>query len=220
MKSWWDLGEWIGQAGEKFTENQITCPFCSEKGKFELEYHAEKKKPNGHKKLNFDTYKCANCAGYVQALWSANEYGGSRGIHDYRVQPWPIGKAKPSDNWPAEVSRFWTQAHDSERNGNLDAATVMARSALQVALRERGAIGNSLKEEIEDLANKGVLPKIIREWADEVRLIANESAHPTTGDDEPDKVDVSDIVKYLDYLLMYLYDLPHDIGEFRKRKRK
>lgn len=83
MKSWWSLGEGSGQAGKKLALYQIICPFCNEKGNFELEHHAEKKKPNGKKILNFDTYKCGNCTGYVQVLWSANEFLGAKGRHDY-----------------------------------------------------------------------------------------------------------------------------------------
>lgn len=48
--------------------------------------HAEKKKPNGDKRLNFDTLECGNCKGYVLCLWSA----GASGLHDYRVLRWPI----------------------------------------------------------------------------------------------------------------------------------
>jgi hypothetical protein len=32
-----------------------------ERGNFKTEHHAEMKKPNGRKKLNFDTLRCGNC---------------------------------------------------------------------------------------------------------------------------------------------------------------
>ena len=70
MDSWWGLGEWSGHRGEKLSLYLITCPFCGEKGNFDTAFHAEKKKPNGHKVLNFDTLKCGNCASYVQVFWS------------------------------------------------------------------------------------------------------------------------------------------------------
>lgn len=218
MKSWWDLGEGYGQIGNAFSVHQITCPFCLERGNFALEHRSEKKKANSEKTLYFDTYRCCNCNGFVQSLWSASESPGSKSLYDYRVQPWPIGKPEPSEHWPESVSRFWVQAHDSETNKNLDAANLMARSALQATLRDKAAIGNNLKEEINDLANKGLLPTIMKEWADEVRLLANESAHPKSTSEVPDKKDVRDVLNFLDNLLVYLYDLPHGIEEFRKRK--
>ena len=83
MDSWWQLGESYGQLGEKIAQYQIICPFCMERGNFKIAFHAEKKKPNSDKKLNFDTLECGNCEGYVMVLWSASEYGYGQGLHDY-----------------------------------------------------------------------------------------------------------------------------------------
>jgi hypothetical protein len=55
------------------------------------------------------------------------------------------------------VKRFWNQAKGSLAGENWDAAAVMARSALQSALREKGAVGRGLKGEINDLVKKGIL---------------------------------------------------------------
>lgn len=160
MDSWWELGEGIGQFGDTLATHAIECPFCNERGKFEVAFHAVKKKPNSRKALNFDTLKCANCVGYVQVLWSASEYGPSQGLHDFRVQPWPLRASDPPEYWPREVGRCWQQAHRSLQHESWDAAAVMARSALQAALRDHGAEGKNLKEEIKDLAGRGVLPRL------------------------------------------------------------
>lgn len=216
--NWWGLGEGHGFFGEELGIYQIQCPFCMEEGNFELEHHAEKKKPNSNKKLNFDTYKCGNCAGYVMVLWSSSEFGGSRGLHDFKVLPWVIGKLKAPDYWPAEVQRFWLQAHESVKNEIWDAGAVMIRSALQVALRLNKATGKDLREEINDLAEKGILPPVMKEWSDELRLLGNDSAHPKAEQVKKDPQDVKDSLEFLDYLLQYLYDLPKNIEEYRERK--
>src|SRR6059058_6248096 len=126
MDSWWGLGEGVGHRGDKLEVWRIVCPFCSQKGNFALAHHAEKRKPNSDKRLNFDLYQCHNCAGYVQVLWSAGELAfGSHGLYDYRVLPWPLsGKPEPSENWPDGMKRFWIQAHDSLANENWDAANL------------------------------------------------------------------------------------------------
>ncbi|MDH5711746.1 MAG: DUF4145 domain-containing protein, partial [Gammaproteobacteria bacterium] len=174
MNSWWDMGEWSGYSGNTLSTFKIECPFCSERGNFEIEHHAEKKKPNGSKVLNFDTLKCGNCASYVMVFWSA-----SHDHHDYRVVPWPLGKLqKHPDHWPEAVGRYWLQAKRNLKDQNWDAAALMARSSLQVSLREQNATGNNLKQEIDDLASKGVLPKIMQDWAHNVRELGNDSAHP------------------------------------------
>lgn len=218
MNNWWDLGEGYGFTGGDLSLYQIQCPFCMEKGNFEIEHHAEKKKPNSSKKLNFDTYKCGNCAGYIMVLWSANEYGND--LHNYKVLPLVIGKLKAPEYWPDEIQRFWLQAHESAKNEIWDAAAVMIRSALQITLRLNDAVGDDLKSEIDDLAAKGILPPIMKEWSNELRLLGNDSAHPKTEQAEKNSRDVKDAVEFLDYLLQYLYDLPKQILEYRNRKQK
>jgi hypothetical protein len=217
MKSWWELGEGGGSQGNELALYSITCAFCDERGNFERVFHAEKKKPNSEKRLNFDVYQCGNCAGFVHVLWSASEWGG--GLHNFRVLPWPIGKPKAPEHWPDNITRYWVQAHDTAKSENWDAAALMARSALQVAVRSHGAKGGSLNKEIDDLASRGVLPSHMKDWAHELRLLANESAHPDTSEAvTPNKADVSDVLRFLDFLLVYLYNLPHQIAEYRNRR--
>ena len=215
MDSWWDLGEGFGQMGTDLAIYQITCPFCMERGNFKIVFHAEKKKPNDRKKLNFDTLECGSCKGYVMCLWSAG-----RQLHNYHVLPWPVRIEKHPDEWPENVGRFWVQAHRSLGDENWDAAAVMTRSALQAALREQKAKGANLKQEIDDLASKGLLPPTMKEWADTLRELGNDSAHPRPDQPPTRPDDAKDIVRFLDFLLEYLYTLPHQIAEYRERANK
>ncbi|MBO1109857.1 DUF4145 domain-containing protein [Plesiomonas shigelloides] len=214
MNSWWELGEWSGHRGSELAIQNIDCPFCEEKGNFSTEYHAEKRKPNSSKKLNFDTLKCGNCASYVMVLWS-----GGHGLHGFQVLPWPIGKVKKyPEHWPEAVGRYWMQAKRNIKDENWDAAALMARSALQVALREKNAQGNNLKQEIDDMAQKGILPKIMQDWAHNVRELGNDSAHPSPNQPPTSAQDAKDIVGFMDYLFEYLYTLPKKIHDYRARK--
>jgi hypothetical protein len=219
MNSWWELGEGIGNQGDKPELWRIECAFCGEKGNFALAYHAEKKKPNSDKKLNFDLYQCKNCMGFVHVFWSAGE-GFGRGLYSMKILPWPLdAKREPSENWPEGVKRFWIQAHDSIKRENWDAANLMARSAVQFVVREKNAKKGVLKDQIDDLVSKGVLHPLMKDWADEVRVVANESAHPEAPiPEDATPQDSRDIVNFLDLLLTYLYDLPKQIENFRLRK--
>jgi hypothetical protein len=59
----------------------------------------------------------------------------------------------------------------------------------------------------------------MKDWAHEVRLLANESAHPDAPAADPAvPQDAKDVVNYLDFLLFYLYDLPQQIVAHRNRK--
>ena len=222
IKSWWQLGESAGLPGTSLSLSMIECAFCGERGNFERAFHAEKKKPLSDKRLNFDVYRCINCAGYVHVLWSASEGAFmDRGLHDFRAMPRPLkSKPSPSGNLSTEMARFWTQAHQSLAAEAWDAASVMARSALQLALREQGAAGNRLRDQIDDLGAKGLLPPALRDWATEVRLLGNDAAHPNPGQEQPHPDDVRQCVNFLDFLLYCLYDLPAEVARQRARRNR
>lgn len=213
MDSWWSLGEWRGYQGTELAMYQISCPFCGERGNFSTEFTAEKKKPNGDKALHFDTLRCGNCASYVQVFWSAGDR-----MHDYRVQPWPLKLEHAPKHWPDAIGRYWLQAKRNVSGENWDAAAVMARSALQLALRDQGASGSNFRSEIEDLAHKGVLPTLMKDWAHEVRALGNDSAHPAVEQAPTEPQDAHDIVQFLDFFLEYSYSLPKKINDYRARR--
>lgn len=213
MDSWWSLGESSGYEGSNLALRQITCPFCMETGNFSTEFHVTKKQPNGQKVLNFDTLQCGNCSSFVQVFWSAGKRK-----HDYRVQPSPLKIVRAPEHYPETIGRYWLQAKKSLRDQSWDAAAVMARSALQIALRANGAQGANLKQEIEDLARKGILPPLMQEWSHSVRELGNDSAHPGPEQCPISAHDASDIFGFLDYLLQYLYVLPKKISDYRSRK--
>lgn len=212
--SWWELGE-SGYNGGDLDLFRITCAFCEHTGNFELEHHAQQQNPRSGKTLNFDTFKCGNCAGYVMVLWAANEYGAR--VHNYETLPYPLEIRSYPEYWPDEIGRYWLQAKRNILNENWDAAAIMARSALQAAVRDKGASRNNLKKEIDDLVAKGILAPIMKEWADQIRLLGNESAHPDPAQ-VIDPQDARDIVKFLSFLLDYLYTFPHQIQQYRNRQ--
>lgn len=218
MHNWWSLGEGSGFRGRELAMCSITCPFCLESGNFKSVYRAEKRNPRSEKCLNFETFECGNCKGYVMVLWSASAFHGN--LHDFLVLPWPIKLETFPEHWPEQVGRFWLQAKRNLGDHNWDAVSVMARSSLQLALRDKGATGKNLKQEIQDLAEKGTLPPIMKDWSDQIRELGNDSAHPQPGQPATDARDAEDIVRFLDFLLEYLYTLPHQIEQYRKREHE
>ena len=215
--SWWDLGESTGYQGNKLSLFRITCGFCSERGNFEFTHHLEKKHGSSGKILNYEILKCGNCGNYSMALWSASRMGGMGGMHDFKVLPWPLQTVSFPEHWPEDVGRYWMQARRSLEGKNWDAASVMARSAIQLAVRSQKAVGKNLKEEIDDLASKGLLPPVMKQWSHTVRVLGNDSAHPKPESSGADSEDAKDVVQFLGVLLNMLYDLPHQIEQYRKR---
>jgi hypothetical protein len=60
----------------------------------------------------------------------------------------------------------------------------------------------------------------MKDWSAEVRELGNISAHPRPGEKETSPEDATDIVEFLDFLLKYLYDLPKQIDDYRRRKKE
>jgi hypothetical protein len=196
MESWWELGEHFGHRGNTLATYKISCGFCPEHGNFALHHHTERKNARG-KILNYDILRCENCGNFSMVFWSAGS-----NLHDKRVVPSPLTIEKYPEAWPTDVGRFWLQAKRGQAGKNWDAAAVMARSALQLALRHKGSEGRRLFHEIDNLAEKGELPKMMKEWAHEVRVLATDPAHPTPGQEATSAKDVADAVRFLDFLLV------------------
>lgn len=214
MDSWWELGEGSGYDGADLGLFRVMCAFCTVRGNFEVVHREKKTKPGGDKALNYDTLRCGNCGNYMMAFWSAGQR-----LHDYRVVPWSLRHDRYPEHWPADVGRYWLQAKRSLVDESWDAAALTARSALQAALRIKKAAGKNLKQEIDDLAARGELPPIMKQWSDELRELGNDSAHPTPGAAATAAGDARDVVRFLDFLLDYLFTLPNDIEKYRSRKK-
>jgi hypothetical protein len=59
----------------------------------------------------------------------------------------------------------------------------------------------------------------MREWSHEVRVLGNDSAHPKPNAPPTTSEDAQDIVQFLDSLLLYLYDYPKRISDYRLRRK-
>ena len=100
------------------------------------------------------------------------------------------------------------------------AAAAMAGRALQAATRHLGAKPGKLNNEIDQLGENGILPKSMVEWTHEIRLLRNIGAHPDAVETAVEEDDAKDVVEFLDYFLVYTYDLPKQIEDYKERRKK
>ncbi len=212
MTDWWSFGDNLGHRGTGLNLRNVVCPFCESKGHFYIENHTQKKHTTRDKLLNYETLRCGYCGNFNMVFWS-----GGTTLHDYLMVPPRQNDHRVPSSWPDAVGRYWLQAKRNFTDQNMDATAVMARSAMQLALRDNNATGRTLKDEIESLSERGLLPPIMKEWSDEIRFLGNDAAHPRPEDEPLDPSDVAAAIEFLDYLLQYLYTLPERITTFRKR---
>src|SRR6516162_9468486 len=72
-------------------------------------------------------------------------------------------------NVPSSVVRALQEAITCHSSGCFIAAAIMVRKTLEELCRERGATGNNLKERIQTLGNRVVLPVDLLQGLDDLR---------------------------------------------------
>ena len=98
------------------------------------------------------------------------------------------------------------------------ACAVMARRAMQSSCIDKGASKNRLVDQLQELADNGAITKNLKEWADVVRWVGNDAAHPAS--DEVTKEDAEDILKLAEQFLHVVYVAPAIAKERRKKRNK
>jgi len=133
-----------------------------------------------------------------------------------RIYPHPL--PSPTDERvPENIRKDIDEAKICLSVGAYRACAVMARRALQTACIEKGASKGRLVDQLEELADKGIITKDLKEWADIVRWVGNDAAHP--GSEEVKKEDAEDILKLAEWFVDVVYVAPA-IAKHRKTKRR
>jgi hypothetical protein len=98
------------------------------------------------------------------------------------------------------------------------ACAVMARRAMQSACIDKGTTKDKLSDQLQELSTNGVITKELKEWADVVRWVGNDSAHPSA--EKVTKEDADDILKLAEQFLHILYVTPAIAKERRTIREK
>ena len=156
---------------------------------------------------------CNSCHNAV--LVHEYEYYGNN-KRDIYPQPLP----SPTDERiPEHIRKDIDEAKLSFTVNAFRACAVMARRAIQNACIDKGADKNKrLEKQIEELADKGVITNDLKEWANVVRWVGNDAAHPDKN--EVTKEDAEDILQLAEQFMHVIYVAPAIAKEQRKRRGK
>lgn len=113
-----------------------------------------------------------------------------------------------SENVPERSRLLLQEANDAKKT---PAACVMTASrAIEAMLAEQGFKNrkHSLKKRIDQAVQEYVLPKVMGDWAHEVREFAREGHTDEEPQELPDKDDAEHVLTYANTLAEYLYVLP------------
>jgi hypothetical protein len=182
----------------------INCPICHA--------HSSVNTPWGGRSRDgtqIFVLQCINCSGMLFA--EQDETNPQRPKLLY-----PVEREESPPEYPDDVRDNYTEAVRSLKAGNFKACIVMTRGSLQAAMRDKQAKGNNLKQEIEDLASRHIIPDSLKEWSHEIRDGGNLVAHP-----EPNKrvtkADAEELLALAESIFQYLYVVPAQVEARRQR---
>jgi hypothetical protein len=112
----------------------------------------------------------------------------------------PRARAAPMENLPEQIAEDRDEAWSCYYGGDLRAAVIMGRAAIQRTARVFNAKGKTLAAELDDLRERGVITLELRKWAEEVRIAGNDAAHP----DELGKITPEEAEDSLDFMEEFL----------------
>lgn len=92
------------------------------------------------------------------------------------------------------------------------------RRTLEIICKQQGETKGNLVNKIQNLANRGVLPTVLKDASDILRMLGNEAAH---GDNKKfDKLQIDQMIKFTETIIEYIYILPDKINEIKESSIK
>ena len=111
-----------------------------------------------------------------------------------------------SDALPPLAAKFLQQAIESRHAP--DGALMLAASAIDAMLKDKGLTNGSLYSRIKSASDQNLLTSEMAAWAHEIRLSANEPRHADEEFTGATAEDAEQILAFTRALGEYLYDLP------------
>lgn len=124
-----------------------------------------------------------------------------------------------SMDMPQSIKNDYIEALKNIESSCFKSACVMLRRALQNASLELGADSKkTLENQIDELSENGIIPKDLKDWAHEIRIVGNKGAHPLTKEfDDINKNDAIDMRDFFQAFVDYIFVLKK---RFEKRTMK
>jgi hypothetical protein len=184
------------------------CPYCSVAKPFlDRKWHEEK--INAQCSEFWAVFQCSNCQKYVLAL--------SLGNPGANLRVWPELKAVGAAV-PTPARDYLEQAIESIHAPA--GAVMLAASAIDAMLREKGYRDGVLYSRIEEAEKQHLITKEMAAWAHEIRLDANDQRHADESSPLPTESDATKVVDFAQALAEFLFVLPARVERGRGKEKK
>lgn len=195
----------------------LKCPVCPHCGIENVGYELVSQCRNDPKQeIRYQLWVCGNCK-KPACSYSGKELapGGHTVDELINFYPLPVDISAPY-GVPDEMARAYRSARRFLKMGkdaDYEAACVMARRGIELAVNDMGGEGKNLFQKIENLEKRRLIPPAMRDWAQHLREIGNIGAHV----DEATKEDAEQAVYFAEMLFTYLYTLPAKMQEYQQK---
>ncbi len=187
------------------------CPHCGGKGTFAI--------VGPYDLLINNAYYCGQrvcpdpkCRGHLFIILDQKR--------DLIFQYPPVRTAFSTQNIPEAILKTFNEAVTSHAQTCFVASAIMIRRTLEEICDERGANGKDLKERINDLKAKVVLPPELFDAMDELRVLGNDAAHIEAKTyDQISKPELDVAIEFTIELLKALYQYSGLLTKMRGLKK-
>lgn len=158
----------------------------------------------------WQTYRCATCGGVTLAV--APYTDATRHIQGEITEIWPTPQSV-NEAVPDRARAYLQQAIASIAAPS--GAVMLAASAVDSMLKEKGFKDGSLYKRIDKAAAEHLITAEMAEWAHEVRLDANDQRHADDEAELPDEADARKSIEFTLALAQFLFVLPARVAQGR-----
>ena len=208
------LSEGVVYGFERCPQCGVASPLLEKIGKAHRHYGE-----HGYKAQEYwyFTARCSRCRNHVlfyarqplQEIVSDAEADGLTVIRSF-----PALEAA-AEELPPMAFKFFQQAIESKHAP--DGALMLAASAIDAMLKDKGFIEGTLFSRIKSARESGLLTEGMESWAHEIRLSANEPRHADEKFDGASQEDAEQIIAFARALGEYLYVLPARVSKWKEK---
>lgn len=179
----------------------FVCPFCNVHSTFTHQ-------------VSYSFYSirtCDRCGNPVYFIKMGDE------LKDY----YPKRTPQTDKSVSTEIADDYKESVKCFDVGALKASVVMSRRVIQSSALERGIKKGKLRDQIDELHAKKLIPDSVKEWAHEIRLTGNIGAHPDEDLlQDVTKDDAEELIRFVEEYLNYVYVMPARVKAQRKRRQE
>lgn len=181
----------------------MTCPYCGVHSGFEPEqsWDGRYRIAGSWVVTHLGVWRCMSCG---RNIVGQRDNGGD----PVEYEPQAVQRPEYNDV-PENIARDATEAHVCNSVQAYRAAVAMARRALQATAQAKGAPDKRLVEQVDWMADQGILTGHMKDVGHRIRLGGNLGAHPDKdGLLDVTAQDAQAILAFMEDVLHFVYEVP------------